>query len=80
MLFLPLLLIFGVAGVAAGRHAGARGWILLAVPPVVISVTGLIVDGFVDPIAFVVSLILMIFAAIGLLIGLLLRRRAQRAA
>lgn len=72
------LLVFVVAlllGVAAGRWGGWKGWLVAPAIVAVAAVASLASEGYVDPFLFLFSLLWAATAAIGVLVGLLLRRR-----
>lgn len=72
--------VAGLLGVAAGRFAGRRGWLVVPVLPVVGAVVSVMDVGYVDPLFVAVATFFGMATALGVLLGLALRRRAARAA
>lgn len=70
----------GLLGVAAGRFAGRRGWLVVPVLPVIGAVVSVVDVGYVDPLFIAVATFFGMVTALGVLLGLALRRRAARAA
>ena len=76
MAFLFMLGAF-LLGLAAGRFAGQKGWLVVPLLVAGLCVASLVTEGYVDPFVAVVAVLWGVLAAVGVGVGLLLRRRGQ---
>ena len=73
------LFMLGVVllGLAAGRFAGLKGWLVVPLLVAVVCLASVVSLGYVDPFLALFSIVWGVLAALGVGIGLLLRRRAR---